>query len=204
MSGFRRSGWRRFCFEPRKIREPELDERDDLVLDPGFPGELQRLHPAFAGLGGVNSLLQAIVTREQGLLDTNSDASLHLPRILQPTTVLIADDERLFVDALELILADEEQIEVVGRALDGREAIVLARELDPDVVLMDLSMPGVDGFDAIAAIVADDSSRRVVVLSGSNDPSDIEKAQAAGASGYLVKDRIADQLVPGVLAASRD
>jgi DNA-binding NarL/FixJ family response regulator len=125
-----------------------------------------------------------------------------LSRLLQPTTVLIADDERLFVDALELILAADERIEVVGRAFDGREAIALARTLDPDVVLIDLSMPGVDGFDAIAAIVADDSSRSVVVLSGSNDPGDIEKAEAAGASGYLMKDRIADELVPGVLAAA--
>lgn len=121
---------------------------------------------------------------------------------MQPTTVLIADDERLFVDALELILAADERIEVIGRALDGREAIALARELEPDVVLMDLSMPGVDGFDAIAAIVADNSTRRVVVLSGSADPEDMEKAQAAGAAGYMMKDRIADELVPGVLAAS--
>jgi DNA-binding NarL/FixJ family response regulator len=121
---------------------------------------------------------------------------------LQPTTVLIADDERLFVDALELILAADERIEVVGRALNGREAIALARELAPDVVLMDLSMPGIDGFDAIAAIVADDATRRVVVLSGSADPGDIDKAEAAGAAGYLMKDRIADELVPGVLAAA--
>jgi DNA-binding NarL/FixJ family response regulator len=120
---------------------------------------------------------------------------------LQPTRVLIADDERLFVDALELILAADARIEVVGRALDGREAIALARELNPDVVLIDLSMPGIAGFGAIAAILAETASRRVVVLSGSADPGDIEKALAAGASRYLMKDRIADELVPGVLAA---
>ena len=78
------------------------------------------------------------------------------------TRVLIADDERLFVDALELILDADERIEVVGRALDGREAIALARDLDPDVVLMDLSMPGMDGFEAIAAMIAESGSRRVV------------------------------------------
>jgi DNA-binding NarL/FixJ family response regulator len=121
---------------------------------------------------------------------------------LQPTRVLIADDERLFVDALELILAADARIEVVGRALDGREAIALARELNPDVVLIDLSMPGIDGFGAIAAILAEKASRRVVVLSGSADPGDMEKALAAGASRYLMKDRIADELVPGVLAAA--
>lgn len=118
------------------------------------------------------------------------------------TRVLIADDERLFVDALELILEADERIEVVGRALNGREAIILARDLDPDVVLMDLSMPGVDGFGAIAAIVAETASPRVVVLSGSADPGDMEKARAAGAVGYLMKDKIADELVPGVLAAA--
>ena len=118
------------------------------------------------------------------------------------TRILIADDERLFVDALELILEADERIEVVGRALNGREAVALARDLDPDVVLMDLSMPGVDGFGAIAAILAETGSRRVVVLSGSADPGDMEKAREAGAVGYLMKDKIADELVPGVLAAA--
>jgi DNA-binding NarL/FixJ family response regulator len=121
---------------------------------------------------------------------------------LHRTRVLIADDERLFVDALELILDADERIEVVGRALNGRDAIALTRDLDPDVVLMDLSMPGVDGFGAIAAIVAETGSRRVVVLSGSADPGDMEKAREAGAVGYLMKDKIADELVPGVLAAA--
>jgi DNA-binding NarL/FixJ family response regulator len=119
-----------------------------------------------------------------------------------PTRVLIADDERRFVDALELILSSDERIEVVGRALDGHQAIALARELGPDVVLMDLSMPGIDGFGAIAAIVAEHDALRVVVLSGSADPGDMEKAREAGAVGYLMKDRIADELVPGVLAAA--
>ncbi len=118
------------------------------------------------------------------------------------TRVLIADDERLFVDALELILDADERIEVVGRALNGRDAITLARDLDPDVVLMDLSMPGLDGFGAIAAIVAEAGTQRIVVLSGSADPADMEKAREAGAVAYLMKDRIADDLVPGVLAAA--
>lgn len=63
-------------------------------------------------------------------------------------------------------------------------------------------MPGVDGFDAIAAIVAEDAGCRIVVLSGSADPADVEKALAAGASRYLMKDRIADELVPGLLAVA--
>jgi DNA-binding NarL/FixJ family response regulator len=116
--------------------------------------------------------------------------------------VLIADDEELFGNALEVILAADERIEVVGRALDGRQAVVMARELNPDVVLLDLSMPGVDGFAAIEAMLGDDAARRVVVLSGSADPADLHKARAVGAYGYLTKERIADELVPEVLAAA--
>jgi DNA-binding NarL/FixJ family response regulator len=118
------------------------------------------------------------------------------------TRVLIADDSHLFGDALELMLAGDERVEVVGRALDGGQAITLARELDPDVVLLDLSMPGIDGFEAIGAMLADDAARRVVVLSGSDDPEDVERAHEAGAIGYLTKERIADELVPSVLAAA--
>ena len=112
------------------------------------------------------------------------------------TRVLIVDDERLFGEALELLLDADERIEVVGQARDGRQAIELARQLDPDVVLMDLSMPGTDGFAAIEAIVADEATRRVIVLSGSADPDDLARATAAGADGYLTKERIAEDLVP--------
>jgi DNA-binding NarL/FixJ family response regulator len=121
---------------------------------------------------------------------------------LSPVRVLIADDEQLFGDALEVILAADERIEVVGRALDGRRAVALARDLDPDVVLLDLSMPGVDGFAAIEAMLGDDAARRVVVLSGSADPADLDKAREVGAYGYLTKERIANELVPEIIAAA--
>jgi len=116
--------------------------------------------------------------------------------------VLIADDERLFGEALEMILATDGRIEVVGRALDGDQAVALARELQPDVVLMDLSMPGLDGFRAIEEILADGGNRRVLVLSGSADPDDIARAQQAGAWGYLMKENIAEDLVTRVLEAA--
>jgi CheY-like chemotaxis protein len=193
----------RFWSELGEVGQPELDEWADHRFEPCLARQRERLLVARSHLCRLNPLLQAIVARDESLLDTNTDVPRHVPRTLrQPTRVLIADDERLFVDALELILAADARIEVVGRALDGRQAIAAARELDPDVVLIDLSMPGVDGFDAIAAILAENATCRIVVLSGSADPADVEKALAAGASRYLMKDRIADELVPGVLAVA--
>jgi DNA-binding NarL/FixJ family response regulator len=115
--------------------------------------------------------------------------------------VLIADDEPLFGEALEVLLGVDDRIEVVGRALDGSEAVELARELDPDVVLMDLSMPGVDGFAATERILARDRDAHVLVLSGSDDPADIAKAREAGAAGYITKDLIAERLVDAILDA---
>ena len=122
---------------------------------------------------------------------------------MTPTRVLIADDSHLFGDAIELILEADERIEVVGRALDGAQAVTLARELDPDVVLLDVSMPGVGGIEAIEAMLRDDAGRRVLILTGSADPADRDKAREAGAVGYLTKEQIANELVPGVLAAAR-
>jgi DNA-binding NarL/FixJ family response regulator len=116
--------------------------------------------------------------------------------------ILIADDEPLFAEALEALLGVDQRIEVVGRALDGTQAIELARKLDPDVVLMDLSMPGVNGFGATEQILAEDGDTHILVLSGSDDPADIAKARDAGAAGYITKDRIAERLVEAILAAA--
>jgi DNA-binding NarL/FixJ family response regulator len=86
--------------------------------------------------------------------------------------------------------------------LDGRQAIALALELEPDVVVMDLNMPGLDGFSATRAILAASTAVRVLVLSGSNDPADIVKARQAGAWGYVTKDNIAGDLLPSVIDAA--
>jgi DNA-binding NarL/FixJ family response regulator len=117
--------------------------------------------------------------------------------------VLIADDEPLFADLVEVLLGADERIEVVGCVANGGQAILLARELAPDVVLMDLSMPGVSGFEATKQILANGGETRVVVLSGSDDPADVAKAREAGAAGYVTKDRIAEQLVEAVVTAVR-
>ena len=122
----------------------------------------------------------------------------------KPIRVLIADDHRLFAEALEAILAGEKRIAVVGRAGDGREAVDLARKLGPDVVLMDVSMPVLDGIEATREIRAADEDACVLMLTGSNSRDDVDRSRAAGAAGYVTKDRIASELVEAILeVASR-
>ena len=77
-----------------------------------------------------------------------------------PVRVLIADDHRLFAEALEAVLSSEPRIEVVGRASDGGEAVELARQLEPDLVILDISMPVLDGFEAAAALEGCSPRRR--------------------------------------------
>ena len=116
--------------------------------------------------------------------------------------VVIADDQRLFAEALEAILSSDGRIDVVGRALDGRSAVDLAREQHPDVVLMDISMPVMDGIDATRTIRAEMPGTRVVVLTGSAATQDVDRARTAGASGYVTKDQIAGDLVRAILDAT--
>jgi DNA-binding NarL/FixJ family response regulator len=121
----------------------------------------------------------------------------------KPLRVLIADDHRLFVEALEAILASDERIEVIGQAGDGSEAVELARTLGPDVVLMDVSMPVLDGFEATREIRADTEGVRVLMLTGSNSRADVDRSRDAGASGYVTKDRIASELVEAIVEVTQ-
>jgi DNA-binding NarL/FixJ family response regulator len=117
----------------------------------------------------------------------------------KPVRVLIVDDHRLFAEALEAILAADERIEVVGQASDGGEAVELAEKLDPDVVLMDVSMPVLDGFEATREIRAASEAIRVLMLTGSNSRADVGRSREVGASGYVTKDRIASELVDAIV-----
>ncbi|MGE5690989.1 MAG: response regulator transcription factor [Pseudomonadota bacterium] len=112
-----------------------------------------------------------------------------------PITVLIADDHRLFAEALEAVLVTDGRIAVVGHANDGRQAVELAQRLEPDVVLMDISMPVMDGIEATEAIRAERRDACVLMLTGSNSRLDVDRARRAGAAGYVTKDRIAAELV---------
>ncbi len=108
--------------------------------------------------------------------------------------VLLADDHRFILDGLRAMLAGEEGIDVVGTAEDGRIAVRLAAELAPHVVVIDLSMPGLDGIEATRQIKAARSDTQVVVLTGLADARTASRALEAGALGYVAKDAAMDEL----------
>lgn len=118
-------------------------------------------------------------------------------------SVLLAEDHPIVRQGLEQLLSASEDIEVVGTAADGAEAIELAARYQPQVVVMDLEMPNVDGIEATRTIRANDSATRVVVLTSFSDQERILQALDAGAVGYLLKDAEPDELLRGIRAAAR-
>ncbi|MGB2952286.1 MAG: response regulator transcription factor [Gaiellaceae bacterium] len=124
-------------------------------------------------------------------------AAFRPPRRLR---VLVADDHDLFAETLSLVLAAH-GVEVVGRAADGEEAVRLARSEQPDVVLMDVHMPHVDGIAATSRIAAELPDVRVLMVSSSNAGEDIVAAQAAGAVGYVLKDAPLLDMLTALVAA---
>jgi DNA-binding NarL/FixJ family response regulator len=117
----------------------------------------------------------------------------------QKIRVLIADDHRLFAQALEAILATDDRLLVAGQASDGAEAVQLTLSLDPDVVLMDIAMPVMDGLQATRQIRKQRPKACVLMLTGSNSKTDVDRAREAGAAGYVTKDRIAAELIDAIL-----
>ncbi|QNP68077.1 response regulator transcription factor [Streptomyces roseirectus] len=119
--------------------------------------------------------------------------------------VLLADDQRLVRAGFGSILADEDDIEVVGEAADGHAALAACRELAPDVVLMDVRMPGMDGLEAARAIAADErlAAVKVVILTTFDLDDYVYGALRAGATGFLVKDTEPEELLHAVRVAAR-
>jgi DNA-binding NarL/FixJ family response regulator len=118
---------------------------------------------------------------------------------MRPVRVLIADDEPLFVESVEALLAGDERVEVVGTAANGRQAVELATALSPDVTLMDISMPILDGIEATRRIRERLPNASVLVLTGSSISADVDRARQAGVAAFLTKDRLGTQLVNAIL-----
>ncbi|GAA3549036.1 response regulator transcription factor [Kribbella ginsengisoli] len=119
-----------------------------------------------------------------------------------PIKLLIADDHPVVRDGLSGMFARDPDFEVLGEAADGAEALALAKELRPDVILMDLRMPGMDGLTAITELAKQGSAARVLVLTTYDTDTYVVPAIEAGATGYLLKDAPRDELLRAVRAAA--
>lgn len=114
------------------------------------------------------------------------------------TRVLIADDQRLVRAGLRMLCESTDGVQVVGEAADGAQAVRLAAELTPDVILMDLRMPGVDGITAIGQVLSGRPEAKILVLTTFDDDDHLYPALAAGAAGFLVKDTDPAELIAAV------
>jgi DNA-binding NarL/FixJ family response regulator len=117
----------------------------------------------------------------------------------RPVRVLIADDEPLFVETVQALLEDDDRVEVVGTAGNGQDAVDLATALGPDLTLMDISMPVLDGIEAARRIRLERPTACILILTGSSISADVDRARQAGVAGFLTKDRLGTQLVDAIL-----
>ncbi|OKJ10626.1 LuxR family transcriptional regulator [Streptomyces sp. CB00316] len=115
-----------------------------------------------------------------------------------PVRVLLVDDQPLVRSGLRMLMAHHPDLEVVGEASTGAEAVRLAGEIDPDVVVMDIRMPGMDGIEATRLITAGPAASRVLVLTTFDEDDHVYGALRAGASGFVVKDMALDEILAAV------
>ena len=114
--------------------------------------------------------------------------------------VLIADDQTLFRSGLARLLDSDDRVNVVGEAVDGNDAVKLAASLKPDVVLMDIKMPNLDGIEATRRIIAENPKTKVLMLTTFEADNHVIQSLKAGASGYVLKDSQAGAIVSSILA----
>ncbi len=119
---------------------------------------------------------------------------------VEPLRVLVADDHPMFRDGLRALLASTPDAELVGEAISGEEAVSLAADLQPDVILMDVQMPGMDGIEATRRVVQDSPHVRVLVVTMFEDDATVFKAMRAGARGYLLKGANYKEMLRAIVA----
>lgn len=112
--------------------------------------------------------------------------------------LLIVDDHKVVRSGVKALIATESELEVIGEAADGREAVTKVKAGNPDVVLMDLVMPEMDGVEATEAITEDEQELKILILTSFSEEERIIQAIKAGASGYLIKDASPDELVEAI------
>jgi len=145
----------------------------------------------------------AELAESAGWVDAASSPNDKALQRVSPVRVLLVDDQALFREALAVLLGVRADIEVVGEAADGAEALHRAAELAPDVVLMDLHMPVLNGIAATRRMRVEHPAVRVIALTTFDDDEEVFAALRAGAVGYLLKDVSSARLVEAVLAAAR-
>lgn len=119
-----------------------------------------------------------------------------------PIRILLADDNSLVRRGIRIMLDSADDVEVVGEAEDGREAIALVESLDPDIVIMDISMPRLDGLKATGRIRALKTATQVLILSMHDNPTFVRQALRRGARGYLLKRALSEELLPALYQVS--
>jgi DNA-binding NarL/FixJ family response regulator len=118
--------------------------------------------------------------------------------------VLLVDDEPMFLAALEALLATDGRIDVVGKADTAAEALAIAEEQHPDVALVDLAMPGLDGFELTRRLLEQRAAGHVLAVSGLTHEREAERALEAGASAFLLKGGLYEEVADAIVAASEE
>jgi DNA-binding NarL/FixJ family response regulator len=119
-----------------------------------------------------------------------------------PIRVLLVDDESIFLHALRALLDHDERVEVVGEAGSSAQALELAVTVHPDVVLIDLALPGMDGFETTRRLLADTPTLKVIAVSGLSNEEAEEEARAAGATTFLYKGGLHDEIANAIVEAA--
>ena len=124
----------------------------------------------------------------------------YLNRVTRKVRIVVCDDHALFAEGVKAILRDDRSIEVIGQAREGRQAVELARKLRPDIVLMDIEMPGLNGFEATRLIRKSAEGTKIIMLTMHSDEEVVARCLDAGAAGYILKDVPPSQLVDAIHA----